>query len=65
MDEEENDDDDDEGGHMGREAAQHTMPPPPPPVQLQWAPPASYFDPYFASMQQGMSTQVEVLATQM
>ena len=50
-DEHEHDEDDDEGGHMGGEAAQHNMPPPQPPVQPQWAPPARYFDPYFASMQ--------------
>ena len=41
------------------------MPPPQLPVQPQWAPPAGYFDPYFASMQQGMSSQIEGLASQM
>ena len=70
MDEEEHGHDDDNGdgdddAHMGAAAAQHTMPPPQPPVQPQWAPPAGYFDPYFASMQQGMSSQIEGLATQM
>jgi hypothetical protein len=33
------------------------MPPPPPPMQPQWMPPAGYFDPYFATMQQGLGTQ--------
>ena len=60
MEEEEHDEDDD--GHMGAAAAQHAMPPPQPPVQPQWAPPAGYFDPYFASMQHGMSSQIEGLA---
>ena len=64
MDEDEHEDDD-EGGHMGGDAAQHAMPPPPHPVQPQWAPPAGYFDPYFTSIQQGMSTQIEGLPTQM
>ena len=41
------------------------MPPPPPPMQPQWVPPAGYFDPYFANMQQGMNTYVEGLANQM
>ena len=50
---------------MGGAAAQHAMPLPTHPVQPQWAPPDGYFDPYFASMQQGMSTQIEGLATQM
>jgi hypothetical protein len=31
--------------------------PPPPPMQPQWVPPAGYFDPYFANMQQGLGTQ--------
>ena len=43
-------DDSDDDAHMGAAAAQHAMPPPHPPVQQQWAPPAGYFDPYFASM---------------
>ena len=47
---------------MGGAATQHAMPPP---VQPQWAPSAGYFDPYFASMQQGMTSQIEGLATQM
>ena len=54
MDEEEHeqdDDDDDVGGPMGGAAAQHAMPPPPPLVQPQSAPPAGYFDTYFAFMQ--------------
>ena len=55
----------DEGGHMGGDAAQHDMPPPPHPVQPQWAPPARYFDPYFASMQQGMTSHMDGLVTQM
>ena len=53
MEEEEHDEDDDDGGevgHMGGEAAHQAMPHPPPPVQSQWAPPAGYFDSYFASM---------------
>ena len=50
---------------MGGAAGQHAMPPPPPLVQPQWAPPAGYFDLYFVSLQQGMSTQIEGLATQM
>jgi len=48
------DDDSDDDAHMGAAAAQHAMPPPHPPVQQQWAPPAGYFDPYFASMQESM-----------
>ena len=50
---------------MGGDAQQQPMPPPPPPMQQQWMPPAGYFDPYFASMQQNMNTQIEGLATQM
>ena len=50
---------------MGGPAAQHAMPPPQPPVQLEWAPTAGYFDPYFASMQQSMSSQIAGLASQM
>ena len=50
---------------MGGDANQEAMPPPPPPMQQQWVPPAGYFDPYFASMQQNMNTQIEGLATQM
>ena len=50
---------------MGGDANQQPMPPPPPPMQQQWVPPARYFDPYFASMQQNMNTQIEGLATQM
>ena len=50
---------------MGGVAAQYAMPPPPPPVQPQWAPPAGYFDPYFASMQQGMTSHMDGLVTQM
>ena len=46
------------------EAAQHAMPHPQPPVQPQWAPPAGYFDPYFASMQQGMTSHMDGLVTQ-
>ena len=64
MDEEEHEQDGDVGGPMGGAAAQHAMPPPPHPVQPQWAPPAGYFDSYFASMQQGMSSQIEGLASQ-
>ena len=59
------DGDSDDGAHMGGPAAQHAMPPPQPPVQQQWAPPAGYFDPYFASMQQSMSSQIAGLASQM
>ena len=65
MEAEEHDEDDDEGGHMGGEAAQHAMPHPQPPVQSQWAPPAGYFDPYFASMQRGMTSHMDGLVTQM
>ena len=68
MDEEEHEHDDDDGdddAHMGAAAAQHAMPPPQPPLQPQWAPPAGYFDPYFASMQQNMSSQIAGLARQM
>ena len=70
MDEEEHGHDDDDGdddddAHMGAAAAEHAMAPPQPTVQPQWAPPAGYVDPYFASMQQGMSSQIEGLATQM
>ena len=68
MDEEEHDDDDesdegDVGGPMGGAAEQHAMPPPPNLVQSQWAPPAGYFDPYFASMQESMSSQIAGLAS--
>jgi len=59
------DGDSDDDAHMGAAAAQHAMPPPQPPVQQQWAPPAGYFDPYFTSMQQSMSSQIEGLASQM
>jgi len=69
MDEEEHehgdDDDCDDDGHMGAAATQHAMPPPQPPVQPQWAPPAGYFDPYFASIQQGMTSHMDGLVTQM
>ena len=69
MDEEahgqDDDGDSDDDAHMGAAAAQHAMPPPQPPVQQQWAPPAGYFDPYFASMQQSMSSQIAGLASQM
>ena len=58
-------DDSDDDAHMGAAAAQHAMPPPHPPVQQQWAPPAGYFDPYFASMQESMSSQIAGLADQM
>ena len=58
-------DDSDDDAHMGGPAAQHAMPPPQPPVQQKWAPPAGYFDPYFASMQQSMSSQIVGLASQM
>jgi hypothetical protein len=34
-------------------------------MQPQWVPPTGYFDPYFATMQQGFSTQFDGLATQM
>jgi len=64
MDEDEHEDDD-EGGHMGGDAAQQAMPPPQHPVQPQWAPPAGYFDPYFASMQQGLTSHMDGLVTQM
>ena len=57
--------DSDDDVHMGGPAAQHAMPPPQPPVQLEWAPPAGYFNPYFASMQQSMSSQIAGLASQM
>ena len=60
------DGDSDDDAHMGAAAAQHAMSPPQPPVQQQqWAPPAGYFDPYFASMQQSMSFQIAGLASQM
>ena len=55
----------DGAAHMGAAAAQHAMPPPQPPAQQQWAPPAGYFDPYFASIQQSMSSQIEGLDSQM
>ena len=58
-------DDSDDDAHMGAAAAQHAMPPPHHPVQQQWAPPAGYFDPYFASMQESMSSQIAGLASQM
>ena len=57
-------DDSDDDAHMGAAAAQHAMPPPHPPVQQQWAPPAGYFDPYFASMLESMSSQIAGLASQ-
>jgi len=57
--------DSDDDAHMGAPIAQHAMPPPQPPVQPQWAPLAGYFDSYFASIQQGMSSQIKGLATQM
>jgi hypothetical protein len=41
------------------------MPPPHPPVQQQWAPPVGYFDPYFASMQESLSSQIAGLTSQM
>ena len=50
---------------MGGAAEQHAMPPPPNLVQSQWSPPAGYFDPYFASMQESMSSQIAGLASQM
>ena len=59
------DDDSDNDAHMGAAAAQHAMPPPQPPVQQQWAPSAGYFDSYFASMQESMSSQIAGLASQM
>jgi len=68
MDEEEHEHDDgggDDDGNMGAAVAQYAMPPPQPPVQPQWAPPAGYFDPYFASMQQGMTSHMDGLVTQM
>jgi hypothetical protein len=70
MDEEEHGHDDDNGdgdddAHMGAAAAQHAMPPPQPPVQPQWAPPTGYFDPYIASMPQGMTSHMDGLVTQM
>ena len=70
MDEEEHGHDDDNGdgdddAHMGAAATQHAMPPPQPPVQPQFAPPAGYFDPYFASIQQGMTSHMDGLVTQM
>jgi len=64
MDEEANENEGD-GGNLGGDADHQAMPPPPPLVQPQWVPPAGYFDPYFASMQQGMSSQIDGLATQM
>ena len=57
--------DDSDDTHMGAAAAQHAMPPPHPPVQQQWASPAGYFDPYFASMQESMSSQIAGLASRM
>ena len=50
-------DDSDDDAHMGAAAAQHAMPPP--------HSPAGYFDPYFASMQESMSSQIAGLASQM
>ncbi|CAN6373584.1 unnamed protein product [Urochloa humidicola] len=50
---------------MGEDENQEAVPSPPPPMQQQWAPPAGYFDPYFASMQQSMSSQIAGLASQM
>ncbi|CAL4890308.1 unnamed protein product [Urochloa decumbens] len=43
------------------DADAQAMPPPPPPEpqQHQWAPPAGYFDPYFATLQQSMTSQFE------
>jgi ABC-type cobalt transport system substrate-binding protein len=35
----------------------------PPPVQPQWEPPAGYFDSYFASLQQSMTTQIQQVQT--
>ena len=61
---------DNEGENVGAAGDQapnvepQAMPTPPPPMQPQWVPPAGYFDPYFANMQQGMTTQVEGLAQQ-
>ena len=59
------DGDSDDDAHMSAAAAQHAMPRPQPPVQQQWAPPAGYFDSYFGSMQQSMSSQIAGLASQM
>jgi hypothetical protein len=58
-------DDSDDDAHIGAAAAQHGMPPPHSPVQQQWAPPAGYFDPYFASMQESLSSQIAGLTSQM
>ena len=69
MDEEahgqDDDGDSDDDAHMGAATAHHVMPPPQPPVQQQWSPLAGYFDLYFASMQQSMSSQIAGLASQM
>ena len=65
MDAEAQGQDGDDDAHIGAAAAQHAMPPPHPSVQQQWAPPTGYFDSYFASMQESMSSQIAGLASQM
>jgi hypothetical protein len=52
-----------EARNQGANVDQQNMPPPPP-TQQQWVPSAGYFDRYFATMQQGISTQFDGLATQ-
>jgi hypothetical protein len=47
-------------GYANVDEDAYAMPPPPPPVhpmQPQWEPPAGYFDPYFANIQQSMNSQ--------
>ena len=46
------------GAHHDDQAA-----PPPPPMHAQWEPPAGYFDSYFASMQQSLSSQIQQVQT--
>jgi hypothetical protein len=49
-------------GYANVDEGAHAMPPPPPPVhpmQSQWEPPAGYFDPYFANIQQSMNSQFQ------
>lgn len=58
--------DDPEGDQAEGSGAHHddqAAPPPPPPMHAQWEPPAGYFDSYFASMQQSLSSQIQQVQT--
>jgi hypothetical protein len=52
----------DNSGHVHVDEDAYAMPPPPPPVQpmqLQWEPPAGYYDSCFSNIQQSMNTQFQ------